>query len=133
MGDLQALVGKKIKFAKWGDHTIFLVFKDGSCVELIPWGDCCSHCYIQDVDGASGLPGATIKSVEDLNMAPSDAEHDGTHEVLDAWGYRIQTTNGTCTIGMRLSHNGYYGGSLELSDVDFDEAIAALPFLEDFY
>lgn len=111
------LVGKHIKDARHNGESIYLNLVDGSCVSLTPYGDCCANCYIQNVDGSEALVDATVKQVEDLECQLSDEEEaeQSEYTVIDAWGHRIITDKGICNIEMRVSHNGYYGGSLDSS------------------
>lgn len=122
------LVGKTILDARYdGDH-IYLNLNDGSCVSMIPYGDCCAHCYIQHVDGADALVNAVVKQVETLECHPTQVEIDNA-DTLDAWGHRLITDKGYFTIEMRVNHNGYYGGSLDLT---LGDCHSQAKVLEDF-
>jgi len=100
-----------------GDGSIYLNLADGKrCIVLTPEGDCCAHCYIQHINFAEVLQGAKVTEVEDLEGNRIEPEQYG--DVVDCWGHRIHTTKGICTIDMRLSHNGYYGGALTMSEQD---------------
>lgn len=89
---------------------LYLEQADGTFISLRPEGECCASCYIQDLDGSEALQDATILEVEDLSGG--SVEDRDSYQVSDTWGHRIHTTKGICTIGMRVDHNGYYGGRL---------------------
>ena len=92
-------------------------------------GDCCARCYVQHVSGSDALaPGATVRSVEDIEAPPVPKDAD-SYVVSDTWGHRITTDKGVCTIEMRVDHNGYYGGSLDLTE--YEGVLAGKP-LDDF-
>lgn len=84
---------------------------------LSPYGDCCAHCYVEAVEGTEALQGATILRVEDLQV-PQPPQSNDCYDILEAWGHRIVTDKGICTIEMRVSHNGYYGGWMEVDRID---------------
>ena len=105
----EVIIGKTIARALWTGLDIVLCLSDGTTNTLTPDGDCCSRCFINDVDGAEALKGGTLIRVEDLELVKGDQNED---DVIDRWGHRLITDKGICTIGMRLEHNGYYGGTL---------------------
>jgi hypothetical protein len=138
MANLETLAGRHIVSAHFDKATGFveLVSNDPipyhsltkvHIIRLMPECDCCSHCYIQHVSGADTLQNATIASVETLETR---TENDPDGDVLDVWGHRITTNKGTCTIEMRLVHNGYYSGQFVLSA--FLNETSDAPLLEDF-
>jgi hypothetical protein len=130
MDNLRGLVGRTILQArKAPSGELFLSLSGGEAIKLVPYGDCCSHCYIQHVSGADALQGGTVARVEDIASDPTDAERAAASEVVDGFGHRITTNHGVCTIDMRLEHNGYYGGSL---DVMMSDGTDGHPQLEDF-
>jgi hypothetical protein len=111
--NLEALVGQTIEAAYMSaDGDLYLVLLNGRTYHLQGEGDCCANCWIADVDGAEALQVAEILSIEDL--AIEDTEETTGDVVEQSWGHRIHTNRGICTIGMRLSHNGYYGGWLNV-------------------
>ena len=120
-GHIDALIGATIKRATFDKSDGCLYFDtDRGVFRGEPIGDCCACCYVQHVSGADALAsGAVVTSTEDLDLPPvPDDEVSGT--VTDNWGHRITTTKGTCSIEMRVDHNGYYGGSLHLCIYDGD-------------
>ena len=126
---LAPLVGRTIEAAyKYGEY-IYLVFIDGQIARLHPDGDCCSHCYIAGATLTEALTLATVTSIE--NLVKHEVENDQAHEVSEVWGHRIHTTRGTCTLEMRLEHNGYYSGRLEFRQGPITIPAGAKP-LEDW-
>lgn len=129
MYSVNDLVGLEIKKAYDSDGGIVLVTNKG-IVQLSPEGDCCARCYITDIDGSECLLG-NVKEVESLTRPEVPA--DECNDVSDVWGHRIHTDNGICTIGMRVDHNGYYGGSLTACKGHDDlESYGDIKPLEDF-
>jgi hypothetical protein len=119
---------KRIVDARY-DGSIHLNLADGNRIALEPYGDCCANCYVQHVDGADALMDATIKNIQDLDIpVPSDEEDE--YSTVEAWGHRIITDKGVCTIEMRVVHNGYYGGSL--NDRLIKDCHSQAKLLEDF-
>jgi hypothetical protein len=113
----EALVWKTIRKATKHGDDLFVETSDGS-FRLSPWGDCCSSCYVQHVSGTDALAeGAVVAYVEDIDVEPRAEDEDCGGEVVDTWGHRITTSKGVCSIEMRLEHNGYYGGALQVTRV----------------
>lgn len=108
---LQDLVGATMRYAIKQEDNLFLL-TDRGVYKAEPEGDCCANCYIQHISGTDALArGAVVRSVEDIELPPipdSEKQDDGD----DVWGHRITTTKGICSIEMRVTHNGYYGGTL---------------------
>lgn len=121
---MRELIGKSITRAYKDEDCILLQCSDANYL-LSPSGDCCAVCTINDVDNSQALVDATVLGVEKLEINFPTPRSDKSNEiegeymdVVDTWGHRIITTKGICIIGMRLDHNGYYGGSLDLSKLD---------------
>ncbi len=110
---LEKLVGARvIAAAMEGDNLMLMT--DRGLYKLEPEGDCCSHCYIQHISGTDALaPGAVIASVENIDVA--EIPERDAFDVSDTWGHRLTTDRGHCSIEMRLDHNGYYGGWLNVT------------------
>ncbi len=123
------LIGKHIIDARYADGNIYLNMEDGKTVALEPYGDCCAHCYIENVSGSEALQDATVESIQDLDVPLSDDDVNDDSTVTNAWGHRVLTSKGICNIEMRVVHNGYYGGSLEARVID---GTSQAPLLEDF-
>ena len=108
--DMERLLGEHIVCARERKGVIELGLSGSRPVRLVPYGDCCSSCFIEDVDNIDALQDAKVTGVEELEVNSTGSR--GAGEVTDTWGYRLHTDKGICTIGMRLEHNGYYGGRL---------------------
>lgn len=111
--ELTHLVGKTIKAVDWDGTNLYIATNVGN-FELSPYGDCCAHCYVQHIDGSEALQGATVKEIQDVG-GESSGDRDSC-EVSDVWAHRIHTDKGICTIEMRVDHNGWYGGQLDMSE-----------------
>lgn len=111
----EKLHGWMITEAFYDNVSIYLLLRNGTTVQLEPGGECCAHCYIQHVDGAEVLKNGVIFEVESTSSNRSVV---GSGDVVDAWGHRIHTDKGICSIEMRVEHNGYYGGQLEIRTVE---------------
>lgn len=111
MSDFSKLIGK----------TIVGITKDGprfhlECEEanfiLDGEGDCCASCWIENIDGLI-VPGAKIV---DVTCGGWSTIKDSDCDVEESGFYVIKTDKGDIQVDMRLSHNGYYGGWLEVRD-----------------
>lgn len=112
------MVGFKVQEVRYDGSTMYLVGDEHS-FELEPEGDCCAHCYINGLNYIEALQGGTIKEVENLEL-PDEKNED--YEVINAWGHRFHTDKGIATLDMRVSHNGYYGGWVNVRKVDLEKA-----------
>ncbi len=121
---LQDLVGLVVRDARYDKDNIYLNLVDGTCVALMPEGDCCANCFIEHVSIAYALTDAVIASVENI-----DGERKEDDSGVDEdWGHRITTNKGVCSIEMRVTHNGYYGGCLNVGVCPSNNS----PVLDDF-
>ena len=126
-GDIKQLLGTTIEQATYEKSSGCLFFAtDRGVFKGEPWGECCSSCYVQHVSGADALSkGAIVTSVDDITDLPPVPESE-VNDVIDNWGHRITTTKGVCSIEMRLDHNGYYGGALDVALFDGEPKGTAL-------
>jgi hypothetical protein len=95
--------------------TLTIEFRDETGAILEAEGECCSHCWIEGMEGASQVVGHAIVSVEDIEMPERDFDVE-RHECLDFYGLRINTNFGALVIDYRNSNNGYYGGWLNIRE-----------------
>ena len=106
---------------------------DMGWLRLTPEGECCANCFIQHISLADALQGAKVTLVEpilEVEKERGDGPGDGYAE---QWGHRIHTTKGTCTIEMRVEHNGYYGGMLKVEGLENPKPVLdGYKTLEDF-
>lgn len=79
-------------------------------------GDCCSHSWIENVQGVEQLIGSPVVSVEDIDMPDLG---NGDSECITYYGCKITTRKGFCVIDFRNESNGYYGGWLAWPDAYF--------------
>jgi hypothetical protein len=120
--------GTRINEVLFHEGDLWFSTPDGF-IKAEPEGDCCASCYVQHIDGADALQGATVAEVESIELPPvPDSEQ---CDVSDVWGHKIRTDKGHCTIEMRVDHNGYYGGELVFYAVDHAPPEAAKR-LDDF-
>jgi len=117
MDEFQKLVGKKVQNAFYDGKSIYLQLDD-SVIELNPEGDCCASCYVQHVSGTQALLGGVIERIESIESNPTDKEKENT-EVLKGWGHRFYIAGqGIFDIEMRLHHNGWYGGWMNIRTIE---------------
>ncbi len=81
-------------------------------IEIRAEGDCCSYSWIEHIENVEYLIGATIISVEDIDMPDLGAM--SNHECVKYYGLKIVTTKGSVQLDYRNSSNGYYGGDLDI-------------------
>lgn len=124
------LVGKTVKEIYMNEDELTFVTDEGN-VYLNVDGDCCSHSYLFDFYGVKRLLGNKIVDFEQIDLSEGDVgyrketwefETDEYNEIL-VYGYRITTIDTlfgevSSVFSFRNSSNGYYGGSLEISDSD---------------
>ncbi len=119
--DLDTLTGKSILAIYHDDYRIVFRYGINDYLEMHAYGDCCSKSWIESVDIIPGALGATITSIFDDKIS----EQDRVDEVVQFYKTIIRTTHGDIIIDYRNSSNGYYGGSLEKKNFNYD----ALPRL----
>lgn len=113
------LVGKYIVGVWLSDCKRFISFfhPDG-VVSFSAEGDCCSHSWIEHLQGYAQLVGHTVTRVEAVpGPGPSPQDQEG-HECLTIYWWKIHTDGGYALLDFRNSSNGYYGGSLETTTLD---------------
>ncbi len=100
-------------------------------------GDCCSQSWIEHLQNADSLIGATVTSAEDIEMGDvSDTygpDNEAPQEHVQAYGVKVHALGRPpLEFEFRNASNGYYGGSIEHTTLD-DKRWAALSELrEDF-
>lgn len=129
---MKELIGKQVTDIKISIHrdSLYVQTDYGSDAKTYIYsasGDCCSQCYIESVEPFYG----EVLSVEDIplvgvseEVCPIHNDHDKYCNVLacgkdcdcsaDKWGYKIKTDLTHGSVHMRLEHNGYYSGDLDL-------------------
>lgn len=77
-------------------------------------GDCCSHSWIEEIQGVEQLLGSPVVSVEDVTLREPEDKTAGPEygDYTQFYGCKITTQKGYAMIDYRNNSNGYYGGSL---------------------
>ncbi len=117
------LIGKTIAsvYLTSDGGAIRFDLSDGSQVHASAYGECCSHSWIETIQGLDQIIDSPIVSVEDVAMPDlgSNGETDRAinryghyEEEMAYYGCKITSEKGYAVIDYRNSSNGYYGGSL---------------------
>jgi hypothetical protein len=94
-----------------GEDALRFRLADGSSIVWDTEGDCCSESWWADGFQLGSLRGATVRTVEQIDLPDYDVEDGRTRQEEDVvYGYRIDTDRGSATLAFRNSSNGYYGG-----------------------
>lgn len=128
---MESLVDKTVREIWLGevdvgiDHSyyepvILFVCDDGN-VAYHTEGDCCSETWFADLIAVDLLIGHTVRETEARPIREDDEqtpeEKARTKQEYDLiYGIHIRTEAGTSEVVFRNSSNGYYGGSLHLTD-----------------
>lgn len=125
---MHELEGKRIiGIRKSPDATVLSFDTTDGAVCYRAEGDCCSESWFNHMTGVGFLLGRMVTRVEALPEETAD----GTRQEEDTvYGWHIHTPEGTTSIEMRNSSNGYYGGWAEV-DRNADQD-ATQPLTEDF-
>lgn len=124
--DPSSLVGRTILDIKINSDkdAIKLTTDDGEY--FLSWdGDCCAHCYIQHISMPAKLIGSIILEAEHSTWSYIKNDRDNC-EVEEAMGTKIKTDQGYFDIETRVSHNGYYGGMINISMNGFVDQYSCL-------
>lgn len=106
---MNKLIGKTVIRATYDGDSIYLDCGADGIYKLEPEGDCCASCYIEHVAGSNAFPG-TILNVLSVGSSTEAEDYDNGEGVSSSWGHLFVTDKGHCTVEMRVTHNGYYGG-----------------------
>lgn len=110
------LIGKTVTrvFLSEDGGAIRFDSSDGQSLIVHADGDCCSHSWIEEVQGVEQLIGSPVVSVEDVGDMPDRPGNRRGHyeEEMAYYGCKITTEKGYALIDYRNSSNGYYGGNL---------------------
>ncbi|MDA2448533.1 hypothetical protein PDN63_08570 [Bacillus cereus] len=124
--DFTLLVGKRIEQVFVGNEywSLRFVTNDG-VVEWDTENDCCNEVWFEHLDDLDALIGATVIEVEDDGYGDWEdiSEEDECGEVLERAFWKIKTNQGVCTIEVRNSHNGYYGGRVNESSSEHEREV----------
>lgn len=122
--DLKAHLVGKVIIAIYSDRendstaeNLWFVCRDGTVIQAVTDGDCCSHTWFEAFIGLPDILFAPVTEVNNLDL-PGVEQPEESWEFIQVYGLEIRTTNGVATIEYRNSSNGYYGGSCNASEVD---------------
>ncbi len=110
---LGRLVGKRITAVR-NDGDFLVFWTDAGTVSFLSYGDCCAQCYFDELESPE-LPerGALCLRAE---LGDWQEWPEGTDDTNEQCFGKVDTEAGTITFTLRLSHNGYYGGSMEFAE-----------------
>lgn len=81
-------------------------------------GDCCSHSWIEHMEGQENLYGTPVVQVIDHEKTEYVDDRDAFYSNhIKVYKYTIKTAKGDCDIEMRNESNGFYGGWLQLRKI----------------
>ena len=112
---LNSLVGREITKAEINDEKDLVVLRTTAGDLFLKWnGDCCAHCYLANVSGSENLVGSKILELYDQEWI-TEVNDEENYNVEESMGTRIKTTKGYVELESRVEHNGYYGGSIDVT------------------
>lgn len=78
------------------------------------FSDCCSETWLADVVGFDILDSSPILSINEIELpdGPLTDQKRSHQDVDQVMGWELRTSRGVCTLVVRNSSNGYYGGSV---------------------
>lgn len=116
MIDTNPLIGKVVTAVFLADDGGAIKFdiEDGEVIIATAEGDCCSHTWIEEVQGVDQILNSVIHSVEQVGEMPelSGNRYNHYEEEMAFYGCKITSEKGYALIDYRNSSNGYYGGWL---------------------
>jgi len=124
----QKLVGLTVTSIDLSDDRTTLILtgeRDGAqaTYRLETEGDCCSQTWIEGVYEESALIGHTIAKAEELKLTTAFNGNDHTalgegfyEDGMAFYGLALSTERGRFVIDYRNSSNGYYGGSIKVTE-----------------
>ncbi len=126
------LVGKTVTSVELNASKDYLRLRtaEGAALEFFAEGDCCSHSWIENMENVASLLGGTVTDAEDVDVGDTIVEDE--HSVyIKRYGVKLYVTGRPpFLLEFRNSSNGYYGGSLEITDIPKDEVMISVR--EDF-
>jgi hypothetical protein len=100
-----------------GEEAIQFTVENNKPIVYLTYGDCCSETWFSEILNLDFLVGHTVSEVKELDM-PDYTDNNSRQQEDKYYGYRITTEAGHCTIAFRNSSNGYYGGEIEIEDIN---------------
>jgi hypothetical protein len=107
--DAAYLVGQTILAIYISDMRLCFVTDEGPVVFIVE-GDCCSWSYFYSFSGAGNLIDQRVTALTPVRLdSPHDADS-ARGDVVEAYGFAIESTGGDAEFSFRNDSNGYYGG-----------------------
>lgn len=142
MSTFKDLVGKRINGILVGNDKWSLVFRtvEGKYLRYDTQNDCCNSVWVNHLTGTECvgkgntfdiLRGALVLGAEDKGWSENRSDKEG-YEVIQDGFWTIKTDRGYIDIEVRNSHNGYYGGHIELSEDGIEDIDDLEEVTEDF-
>ena len=122
--DMESLVGKTVDEISVSEDKDLIAFQCNATKEVFlfsAYRDCCSKTWIEEVTFDSGFLPAEIDSVKEEEGGSVDHPE---HDHLQTYYIRLKSKKdygNTALITFKNSSNGYYGGSLEKYEGDYNE------------
>jgi len=130
--EIEELVGMKVESAQINNRKDHVVLKTDKGTLYLSWvGDCCAHCYLENFSGIDFLIDSVIVEAAHAEWKNIEKDEDNT---LESMGTILKTSKRYVSFESRVSHNGYYGGWIEISKTPprYTESLTDLKPLEDF-
>lgn len=122
---LEKLVGKRVQEVHLSVNNTYIKFltNEGNFC-FFTESDCCSESWINHISGIETLLGEIVTKVDKIEMPEiqkDEPDFSGRQKVDRIYSFKIFTLQGICELEMRNSSNGYYGGSLESTEIPYEE------------
>ncbi len=115
--EINSLVGQTVLSAQINETKDIVILDTDRGRMYLTWvGDCCAQCFLANFSGSANLVGSTILHVEHSEW--KTIQEDSSCDVIESMGTKMKTSKGYVDFESRVSHNGYYGGWIEISDND---------------
>ena len=113
-------------------NDLLILHTNDGPIYLKWYGDCCAHCFLANVSGASFLEDTSILEARNTEwMIISEDRQYG--DVMESMGTTLKTNKGYVNLDSRVEHNGYYAGYVEVyTELPYSNEITTLRKLEDF-
>lgn len=110
---IESLIGKVLTSVKKGDYEITFTAASGHVYRMDHDQDCCESVYIESIYGdLEDLVGSPIIRAEERVVSLPD-----DYGLSQATFYEISTAKGGVNIRWHGSSNGYYGVSVDFSEI----------------
>lgn len=117
INDLESLIGKTVRDVSIdaAHQVLKFVLDDGDVQVFHTDGGCCSHSWIEHVSNVSGLRGARVIGVEEVDLeAHWEGGEEDKGDFIRTYSAKLKIEDRPdFEIEYRNASNGYYGGSIE--------------------